>query len=512
MTRTGLPLCVVIMDGYGLAPPGPGNAIAAARTPVLDDLFARWPNTRLAASGTAVGLPEGQMGNSEVGHLAIGAGRIVYQELTRISRAVEDGSFFRNETLIGAIDAAVAARGAVHLMGLLSDGGVHSHREHLSALVRMARARGAECLLVHCFLDGRDVAPDSGAGFIEDLESFLAAEGRGRIATVMGRYWAMDRDNRWERIERAWRALVLGEGVQTAGAREAVRSSYAAGVTDEFVAPTVVTEEGAPVGLMSDGDAVIFFNFRPDRARQLTRAFVDPGFAEFPRPRRPAVRFVCLTEYDPAINAPVAFEKNLPTCVLADVFAAAGLRQLHIAETEKYAHVTSFLNGGVEAPKSGEERILVPSPRVATYDRQPEMSAPEVTAELVRAIAEGRADVYIVNYANCDMVGHTGVFAAAVEAVEAVDEGVGKVLAAVKRRAGSMVVTADHGNAERMLDADGSSPFTAHTPADVPLIVVDGRVRALTGGGILSDVAPTLLDLLGIEPPDVWTARSLLVY
>ncbi|HET6498845.1 MAG TPA: 2,3-bisphosphoglycerate-independent phosphoglycerate mutase, partial [Coriobacteriia bacterium] len=501
------------MDGYGVAPPGPGNAIAAAHTPVLDGLFARWPNTRLVASGEAVGLPAGQMGNSEVGHLAIGAGRVVYQELTRISRAIEDGSFFRNEALIAAIDAALATQGAVHLMGLLSDGGVHSHREHLYALVRLARARGAERIFVHCFLDGRDVAPDSGAGFIEDLESFLGvgAERQGRVASVMGRYWAMDRDNRWERVEKAWNALVVGQGVQAANAREAVEASYAAGVTDEFVAPTVIMDGHLPVGRVCDGDAVIFFNFRPDRARQLTRAFVDPEFAGFPRTRCPAVHFVSLTEYDPKLPAPVAFEKDLPACVLADVLAANGLRQLHIAETEKYAHVTFFLNGGVEAPKRGEERVLVPSPHVATYDLQPEMSAPEVTAELVAAIDEGRADVYIVNYANCDMVGHTGVLAAAVKAVEVVDESLGKVVAAVERRAGALVVTADHGNAERMLDADGTRPFTAHTSAEVPLIVIDDRVRALVRGGMLPDVAPTVLDLLGIEPPDEWTARSLLI-
>lgn len=512
MSSAGVPLCLIIMDGYGLAEPGPGNAIALARTPVLDGLFEHRPNTRLKASGEAVGLPDGQMGNSEVGHLNIGAGRIVYQELTRISKSIEDGSFFDNPVLDTAVDAAIAGGRAVHFIGLLSDGGVHSHREHLYALLRLARSRGAERVFVHCFLDGRDVPPDSGARFVDDLEHVLEAEGVGRIASVSGRYYAMDRDNRWERVEKAWRALVLGEGETAATARDAVAASYAEGITDEFVAPTVVLAEGDPVGAVADGDTVIFFNFRPDRARELTRAFVDPAFAGFERPTWPAVHFVCLTEYDPTIPAPVAFEKDLPCCVLADVLAEAGLRQLHIAETEKYAHVTFFLNGGAEAPKHSEERVLVPSPRVATYDLKPEMSAPEVTRELVRAIHEDRADVYIVNYANCDMVGHTGVLAAAVAAVEAVDQAVGEVVAAVAERGGSVVITADHGNAEQMVEPDGSGPFTAHTPADVPLIVIDERVRDLAEGGILADVAPTLLDLLGIEPPGEWTGRNLLLY
>lgn len=512
MSRPGLPLCLVIMDGYGLAGPGPGNAIAAANTPVLDELFDRWPHTALKASGEAVGLPDGQMGNSEVGHLNIGAGRIVYQELTRITKAIEEGTFFENPVLDAAVDAAVSAGRAVHFMGLLSDGGVHSHLDHLYALVRLAKARGATRIFVHAFLDGRDVAPDSGLGFVEDVEDFLAAEGVGTIASVAGRYYAMDRDNRWERVERAWRALVSGEGVTAVSAPAAVAASYGAGVTDEFVEPVVIdTGEGA-VGTVSDGDAVVFFNFRPDRARELTRAFVDPAFSGFARPAWPAVHFVCLTEYDPTIPAPVAFEKDLPCCVLADVLAESSLRQLHIAETEKYAHVTFFLNGGVETPKAGEERVLVPSPRVPTYDLQPEMSAPEVTEELVRAIEERRADVYIVNYANCDMVGHTGVFDAAVAAVEAVDECVGQVLSAVTGQGGTVVITADHGNAERMVEPDGSGPFTAHTTSDVPLIVVDERIAGLVQGGILADVAPTVLGLIGVERPGEWTGRNLLLY
>ncbi len=512
MSATGLPLCLVIMDGYGLAGPGPGNAIAAANTPVLDELFDRWPHAALRASGEAVGLPDGQMGNSEVGHLNIGAGRIVYQELTRISKAIEEGTFFENPVLSAAVDAAVSAGRAVHFMGLLSDGGVHSHLDHLYALVRLAKARGATRIFVHAFLDGRDVAPDSGLGFVEAVESFLAAEGVGRIASVAGRYYAMDRDNRWERVEKAWKALVEGEGAVATSAPAAVAASHAAGVTDEFVEPVVIcTGEGA-VGTVSDGDAVVFFNFRPDRARELTRVFVDPAFSGFARHAWPAVHFVCLTEYDPTIPAPVAFEKDLPCCVLADVLAESGLRQLHISETEKYAHVTFFLNGGAEAPKAGEERVLVPSPRVPTYDLQPEMSAPGVTEELVRAIEEQRADVYIVNYANCDMVGHTGVFDAAVTAVEAVDEGVGRVVAAVMGKGGTVVITADHGNAERMVEPDGSGPFTAHTTSDVPLIVVDDRISGLVGGGILADVAPTVLALIGVERPREWTGHNLLLY
>jgi 2,3-bisphosphoglycerate-independent phosphoglycerate mutase len=512
VSGAGMPLCLIIMDGYGLAEPGPGNAIAAAHTPVLDELFERWPNTRLKASGEAVGLPDGQMGNSEVGHLNIGAGRIVYQELTRITKAIEDGSFFENPVLDTAVDAAIAAGRAVHFMGLLSDGGVHSHREHLYALLRLAKARGAERVFVHCFLDGRDVPPDSGLRFVDDLERYLEEEGAGRIASVTGRYYAMDRDNRWERVEKAWRALVLGEGATSASAHDAVAASYREGVTDEFVVPTVVLEDGHPAGPVTDGDAVIFFNFRPDRARELTRAFVDSAFSGFERSSWPAVHFVCLTDYDPTIPAPVAFEKDLPCCVLADVLAETGLRQLHIAETEKYAHVTFFLNGGAEAPKDSEERVLVPSPRVATYDLKPEMSAPEVTRELIRAIHEDRADVHIVNYANCDMVGHTGVLAAAVAAVEAVDQGIGEVVTAVRERGGSVVITADHGNAEQMVEPDGSGPFTAHTLADVPLIVIDERVRDLAEGGILADVAPTVLALLGVEPPEEWTGRNLLLY
>jgi 2,3-bisphosphoglycerate-independent phosphoglycerate mutase len=392
-------------------------------------------------------------------------------------------------------------------MGLLSDGGVHSSREHLYALLEMARERGATQVYVHAFLDGRDVPPQSGLGFVEDLEGYMRELGTGRIATVMGRYYAMDRDNRWNRVELAWQAMVLGQGVVAESAGAAVRSSYAASVTDEFVVPAVV----APVRL-TDGDAVIFFNFRPDRAREITRAFTDPTFEGFDRPLFPVVRFVCLTQYDPTIPAPVAFPKEFPQHVLADVIAENGLTQLHIAETEKYAHVTFFFNGGAEEPKRGEIRILVPSPKVSTYDELPAMSAPEVTRQLCEAIENDVADVYIVNFANCDMVGHTGKFPAAVAAVQAVDSAVGAVISAIRARGGVALITADHGNAEAMVDADGSTPFTAHTLDPVPLVVVAAGVSRLAPGGKLADVAPTLLDLLGIDAPEQWTGHSLLLY
>ncbi|TLM80191.1 MAG: 2,3-bisphosphoglycerate-independent phosphoglycerate mutase [Actinobacteria bacterium] len=503
------PVCLIVLDGFGLAEPGPSNAVSVARTPVLDRLFAERPWGRLQASGLAVGLPEGQMGNSEVGHLNIGAGRVVYQELTRINAAVADGSLADNEVLAEAIDAAVAADRAVHFMGLVSDGGVHSHITHLEALIDTAVARGSRDVNVHCFLDGRDVSPTSGAAFVERIEARLAATGAGRVATVMGRYWAMDRDKRWERVERAWRAMVLRDAPEVERGSGAIRDSYAREVTDEFVEPVCVAG-GAPV---IEGDALVFFNFRPDRAREITRAFTDPAFDGFERPTKPEVHFVCLTEYDPTIPAPVAYPKDLPCCVLADVIADAGLRQLHIAETEKYAHVTFFLNGGSEPPKAGEERVLVPSPKVATYDLQPEMSAPEVTRRLVEAIGEDRADFYVVNYANCDMVGHTGVLEAAVRAVEAVDAGVGAVLAAIAAKGGSALVIADHGNAEQMAELDGSGPFTAHTTGDVPFIaaLADG-VTGVREGGMLADVAPTVLGLLGLEQPAEWTGADLLVY
>ncbi len=507
-----LPAALIIMDGFGCADPGPGNAIELAATPVLDGLFETWPTTCLHASGLSVGLPEGQMGNSEVGHLNIGAGRIVYQELTRISQAIEDGSLGENTVLAEAIDAAVRADRALHFIGLVSDGGVHSHQDHLYALLEMARDRGARRVYVHAFLDGRDVPPRSGAGYVRQLVERMHAIGIGEVATVMGRYYAMDRDQRWERVEKAWRAMVLGEGVRSQDAVEAIEESYTHDVTDEFVLPVVLESEGEPVARLADGDSLVFFNFRPDRAREITRALVDPDFEGFVRSQTPKLHFVCLTEYDPSIEAPVAFPKSFPCCTLADVISEAGLRQLHIAETEKYAHVTFFLNGGQELPKAGEERVLVPSPKVATYDSQPEMSAPEVTDALVAAIEADRADIYIVNFANCDMVGHTGVLDAAILAVESVDSGVGRVVDAIRSKGGVVIITADHGNAEKMVAQDGTTPFTAHTTDDVPLCVVADGLHGLAKDGILSDIAPTLATLIGLDLPEEWTGRSLLVY
>ncbi len=509
-----LPACLIIMDGFGLAPESEGNAIACAHTPVLDELFANRPWIRLEASGEAVGLPEGQMGNSEVGHLNIGAGRVVFQELTRVNRACRDGSLALNPRIIEAFKAAKAPDATLHLMGLLSDGGVHSSNAHLYALLRAACQAGVSRVHVHCFMDGRDVPPASGAGYVSQLLDQMAAIKAENpasccdmaIGSISGRYYAMDRDNRWERVQRAFDTLVLGENLLDLDPVAAMEASYAQGVTDEFVVPLSLDGRG-----MRDGDAVIFFNFRPDRAREITRALTDEEFSGFERRAFPQLHFVCLTEYDPEIAAPVAFAKEFPENVLADVLAQSGLRQYHIAETEKYAHVTFFLNGGREEEKAGETRVLIASPKVATYDLQPHMSEPEVADTLARAIAEDAADVYIVNFANCDMVGHTGVIPAAVAAVEAVDEGVGKVLDAVAAKGGLAFVTADHGNADKMIAEDGS-PHTAHTTAQVPLICYDAasKLRFSAQDGCLADIAPTLLHAVGLEVPPEMTGKCLL--
>ncbi|WP_165170292.1 2,3-bisphosphoglycerate-independent phosphoglycerate mutase [Adlercreutzia sp. ZJ242] len=510
-----LPACLIIMDGFGLEEPGEGNAISLAKTPVLDELFATRPWVRLEASGEAVGLPAGQMGNSEVGHLNIGAGRVVFQELTRINRACADGSIVTNPEITAAFEAAKAPGAALHLMGLLSDGGVHSSNAHLYALLEAARDAGVPHVMVHCFMDGRDVPPSSGAGYVRELAEVIGRLGAEapeggcvmEIASIEGRYYAMDRDNRWDRVERAYDTLASAANLTQLGPVEAMEASYADGVTDEFVVPVALADRG-----MRDGDAVIFFNFRPDRAREITRALTDEGFAGFERAFWPQVKFVCLTEYDPEIAAAVAFPKEFPDNVLADVLADAGLGQYHIAETEKYAHVTFFLNGGREEEKAGEERKLIASPKVATYDLKPEMSEPEVAEALAAAIDADEADVYIVNFANCDMVGHTGVIPAAVAAVEAVDAGVGRVLDAVARKGGVAFVTADHGNADKMIAPDGT-PHTAHTTAPVPFVLVDetGAGLGLSGEeGCLADIAPTLLAAVGLAAPDEMTGSCLL--
>jgi len=497
------PVLLMILDGFGLRDEPDGNAVAAAHTPNLDCLCAAWPQSRLNASGLAVGLPEGQMGNSEVGHTNIGAGRIVYQELTRITKSVADGDFFENPVLAAAMDAAKGGH-TLHLMGLLSDGGVHSHNTHLYALLEMAKRRGVESVAVHCFLDGRDTPPDSGAGYLTELQGEMDRIGVGAVATVVGRYYAMDRDKRWERVARAYRLLTEGSGAPFTDAAAAVRASVAAGVTDEFVEP--LAREG--FSGVREGDAVIFYNFRPDRARELTRAFVDADFAGFARERIPLSSYVCMTCYDAAIEGVgIAFRPEEPRDTFGEIVSRAGLRQLRIAETEKYAHVTFFFNGGVEEPFPGEERILVPSPKVATYDLKPEMSAYEVTDRLLEALSDHCPDAVILNYANCDMVGHTGVFEAAVRAVEAVDACVGRVCDKVLALGGVVLLTADHGNAETMVEPDGA-PMTAHTTNPVPFVSI-GENRPLRDCGALCDLAPTMLELLGLDRPAAMTGQSM---
>ena len=500
------PTTLIIMDGFGLRKETGGNAVAAAATPVLDRLFAENAWTELQASGRWVGLPDGQMGNSEVGHTNIGGGRVVFQDLPRITNAAVDGSFFGNAAYLHAMEACRAQGTALHLMGLLSDGGVHSHIDHLYALLRMAKRQGVERVYIHAFLDGRDVSPSSGAGFVEETVRHCAEIGVGKIATVMGRYYAMDRDKRWDRVEQAYDAMVYGEGCASdPDPVHAVRESYANGVTDEFVEPVVCDREGS----IGDNDSVIFFNFRPDRARELTRALVDPEFSGFTRQLFP-LTFVCTTEYDASMpNVEVAFPRQSVSNGLGEYLSRMGMTQLRIAETEKYAHVTFFFNGGVETVFPGEDRCLIPSPKVATYDLQPEMSAPAVCEECVKRIESGAYDVIVLNFANCDMVGHTGVFDAAVKAVETVDTCVGRVVEATRRQGGIAMVTADHGNAEVMKEPDGS-PMTAHTTNPVPFILV-GAGSELRSGGCLADIAPTILDVLGLNQPEEMTGKTLIV-
>lgn len=504
------PTTLIIMDGFGLRHETEGNAVAAAATPRLEQFFQEFAHTELSASGLDVGLPAGQMGNSEVGHTNIGAGRVVFQDLPRISKAIDDGSFFENPAYVRAMDACREHNSSLHLMGLLSDGGVHSHLEHLFALMKMARDRGLEKVYIHAFLDGRDVSPTSGADFVARTVEKCRELGVGKIATVMGRFYAMDRDKRWDRVEAAYDAMVYGEGAAINPVPvAAVKNAYANGVTDEFVEPVICD----PDGTISDHDSVIFFNFRPDRARELTRALVDPDFAGFRRKKGffPLV-YICMTQYDATMpNVEVAYKPEDLTNTFGEYISKQGLIQLRIAETEKYAHVTFFFNGGVEAPYPGEDRVLIPSPKVATYDMQPEMSAYLVTDEVVKRIRSGKYDVIILNYANCDMVGHTGVFEAAVKAVETVDACLGRMLAAIEEMGGRAFVTADHGNADRMTDEEGK-PFTAHTTNPVPFIAVGfpEGTKLMPEGGRLADIAPTMLAALGLPQPAEMTGRSML--
>ena len=494
------------MDGFGLGPKYPGNAVENTPKPHLENIFKECPGCRLSASGLDVGLPEGQMGNSEVGHTNIGAGRVVFQDLPHISRDIDSGEFFKNPAYLEAMEHCREWGTALHLMGLLSDGGVHSHITHLFALVKMAKEQGLEKVYVHCFLDGRDVPPSSGKSYVEQLQAKLDELGTGRIATVMGRYYAMDRDKRWDRVQRAYDAIALGEGIFEEDPAAAVQKSYDSGVTDEFMEP-VVCAKGAQV---RDNDSIIFYNFRPDRAREITRCFVDEDFQDVERKKGfVPVDFVCTTEYDATMpNVTVAYPRQKLENIFGEYISKLGLTQLRIAETEKYAHVTFFFNGGVETVFPGEDRVLIASPKVATYDLQPEMSAYQVTEEAVKRIESGAYDVIILNFANCDMVGHTGVYEAACRAVTAVDECVGRVVEATSRMGGVSLITADHGNAERMADEDGE-PFTAHTTNLVPFYIVGASVKLRDGR--LADIAPTMLDLMGLEKPAEMDGKTLIV-
>ncbi len=504
---------LIIMDGFGERKDSEGNAVKLAGTPHISALEAEYPMTFIGASGMSVGLPDGQMGNSEVGHLNIGAGRIVYQELTRITKAIQDGDFFQVKEFNDAIDNCLKNGTDLHLFGLLSDGGVHSHNEHLYALVELAKKRGLDRVYIHCFMDGRDVPPDSGKGYMEQLEAKLREIGVGKIATVSGRYYAMDRDNRWERVQKAYDAIAKSEGEFNESAVAAMQASYDAGVMDEFVLPTVITQNGQPVARVKKDDSIIFFNFRPDRAREITRTFIDPEFSGFAREYFP-VYFVSMTQYDKTFpNIHVAYKPQTLENTLGEYLSKNGVKQFRIAETEKYAHVTFFFNGGVEQPNPGEDRVLIPSPKVATYDLQPEMSAYEVTEKAVERIKSGEYGVMILNFANPDMVGHTGVLEAAEKAVRTVDECVGKVVDAILSVGGQVIITADHGNSELMIDPATGGPFTAHTTNPVPFILVgkDWKGAKLREDGILADIAPTMLDMMDLPKPKEMEGTSMIV-
>ena len=507
------PVVLMILDGYGLNDKCEANAVCEGKTPVMDQLMSQCPFVKGQASGMAVGLPEGQMGNSEVGHLNMGAGRIVYQELTRITKSIQDGDFFENKAFMAAVENCKKNDSALHMFGLVSDGGVHSHITHIYGLLELAKRNGLSKVYVHCFLDGRDTPPASGKDYVAALEAKMAELGVGKVATVAGRYYAMDRDKNWDREEIAYKALTKGEGVQAESAVAGIQASYDNGKTDEFVMPMVVMENGAPVATIKDGDSVIFYNFRPDRAREMTRIFCDDEFTGFDRGERVKTTFVCFTDYDETIgNKLVAFHKVQLHNTFGEYLAAHNMTQARIAETEKYAHVTFFFNGGVEEPNKGEDRILVKSPKVPTYDLQPEMSAPEVCEKLVAAIKSEKYDVIIINFANPDMVGHTGVEAAAIKAVEAVDECVGKAVEALKEVDGQMFICADHGNAEQLVDYETGEPYTAHTTNPVPFILVNADPKyTLRENGCLADIIPTLIQLMGMEQPAEMTGKSLLV-
>lgn len=504
------PVMLMILDGFGLSDNLDGNAIRNSYKPNFDKLVNEYPHTTLKASGISVGLPEGQMGNSEVGHLNIGAGRIIYQELTRISKDINEGSFFKNEAFNKAIDNAKVNNSSMHLMGLLSNGGVHSHIDHLKALITLCKDKGLKKVYVHCFLDGRDVLPSSAKTFIEELETHMKAENTGKIATISGRYYAMDRDNRWERIQLAYNALVKSEGIKANNPIEAIEMAYHDNKTDEFVIPTVILEDGNPIAKISNKDSVIFFNFRPDRAREITRAINDKVFTHFEREVLD-LTYVTMTQYDKTLeNVIVAYDPESYNNTLGQYVSSKGLKQLRIAETEKYAHVTFFFNGGVEAPNPNEDRVLIPSPKVATYDLKPEMSAYEVTEEVLNRLNSNEYDMIILNYANPDMVGHSGVIEAAIKAIETVDICLGKVVNKILEMDGTLFITADHGNAEQMIDFSTGKPMTAHTTNEVPFIYVSKEATELREGGILADIAPTMLNVMNLEIPSEITGKSLI--
>jgi len=508
------PTVLLILDGYGLSDSKEGNGIAMANTPVMDSLMKEYPFVKGYASGMAVGLPDGQMGNSEVGHLNMGAGRIVYQELTRISKEIDDGTFFENEALMEAVNNAKKNESALHFFGLLSDGGVHSHIEHMYGILELAKRNGIDKVYLHAFLDGRDTPPSSAADYMQQMVDKMKEVGVGEVATVSGRYYAMDRDNNWDRIEKAYVAITKGEGVTGTDPVQAIKDSYANDVTDEFMIPTVITKDGAPIATVKDGDSVVFCNFRPDRAREITRAFCSDDFTGFNREKKLDLVYVCYTEYDVTIpNKLIAFKKVEITNTFGEYLAKQGLKQARIAETEKYAHVTFFFNGGVEAPNEGETRILVDSPKyVPTYDKKPRMSAYTVCDELSKAITGGEYDVIICNFANPDMVGHTGVIPSVVEAIEVIDKCVGEIVNFIKEVDGQLFICADHGNAEMLIDPESGDPFTAHTTNPVPFILVNADPSyKLREGGVLADIVPTLIDIMGLEQPAEMTGKSLII-